>query len=231
MAVELQVEFPVSAQKALLAQIRRAQDVMGKSAAASVKVAARHVVNSLGASTKQAPKKRKVEVKLTRTRVGKKVKTLREYGVMVWRKGAPVFAAVAGATSKSDVQKSPLVKIFHRGLAKASWKWIGKKVKTSVGTVAAGWMTEKLARGYVDVRDEARGNYPRITIRNRLKYIQSALIGGPAGVDDAMRRAASGMEKSITKQLETAAKVAEGKVTSAAFAASIVENQTRQDAA
>jgi len=235
MPVNVSTGWSTQDQAALVAQIRRAQDLMGMSVSAAVKRAAKHVTNSLGVATKQAPKKRKAVVNVTRERVIKadgkpgRVRVTKQYGVMKWRNGAPKFVAVPGATSNADVNKSKQAIITRRGLARASWRWAAKAVRGKVSNVAANFLTNRVAKSYVSVQINPSKNAPRIRIKNALKYIAAAIEGGSSGIDDAMRKAASGMEKSLTKQLETAAKVAEGKVTSAAFAAEIVRGQMAQE--
>jgi len=86
-------------------------------------------------------------------------------------------------------------KIGRRGLAKQSWKWLGRKV-TRGGSIRAmdvnqaGRITLRKSLGVFSLR-----------IQNDLRYINEAVQGGRQQVSSSVARAASGLETQITKQV------------------------------
>jgi len=215
MAVDVQIQFPANDVRALQRAMNRAQTELGITLGQSVKMAGSAVLRSMGASTKVAPKKRPtvvVEKMVSRTlksgREGKPRK-VKLYGVNVYTKLGPVFQAVYGAKSTTDVKRSPIAEIHRRGLAKAAWVRIADRARISVkGEGAASGATKSKAWQKTSAQFNFRGDDPYFIMTNRLPHAMEALQGGPQDFTSAMERGARAMMHTIDDKIKkTLAKI------------------------
>lgn len=197
MADAISIQFPEADRRALFAQIERARKELGKSLGQALRFAGYSIALTLGKSTRVSAKKRDVfEVK------GRGVdkadwKARRKYLITYFRGGQPrTFERYGNNLSDPRIKKAREVKNY--GLAKSSWMWavrsLGGGGASFGGT--SGKAREKAQR-YIETRKQLSGDNPEIRITNKLNYIQSAIIGGMAGVDSAMGRAARYMMRVI----------------------------------
>jgi hypothetical protein len=197
MADAISIQFPEADRRALFAQIERARKELGKGLGQAIRFAGYSVALTLGKSTRVAKKKREAfEVK------GRGVdkadwKARRKYLITSFRGGQPrPFERYGDSLNDPRIKKAREVKNY--GLAKASWMWavrsLGGGGPSFGGT--SGKAREKAQR-YIETRKQLSGDNPEIRITNKLNYIRSAIIGGMAGVDSAMGRAARYMMRVI----------------------------------
>lgn len=210
--IDASIEFPHRDVAALVKQMERARQVLGKSIPASVYMAMTSVLRSLGASTKVAPKHREytpdeaynatIQNRDEQGRfltVERRVKL--RYLVKRYRRPHP---QIAYAYNEQELLKHKAVIISLRGLAARSWVMAGKKTRISLrgkeGASLTNALASRMARQLVDAESRLSGDDPYMKVRNRVKYITEALVGGPSTVDTAMERAARAMSHNIDKQ-------------------------------
>jgi len=210
MAVDIKVQIPANEIASLQRSINRAQKDLGLTSGQAVKMAARAVLRSMGASTKVAPKTRPAVAKtvlVSRTlKSGKqgKPRKVKRYGVDVYRQNlsAPVFQAVYGATNKTDVKRSNIAQINRRGLAKAAWVRIGDRARIGVpGEGVASGRTKSKAWQNTSMQYSFRGKDPFAIMTNRLPYAMDALKNGASDLRSAMDRGARAMMHTIADKL------------------------------
>jgi len=200
-------------------QMVRARRELGVSLPHSINMASRAILNSLGASTKVSQQYR------TFRDTGKKSRSGQNKRFEVWtrystpkRKGKATRASWQGpfrwqpiyAKNAAQLKKRPALIIVMRGLAKASFGQAMKKGNFGFPKAAIGPGVKaknlrimlKAAHRWVAVTKRLTGNYPFFKMVNNLRHIMPALRNGPQTVDSAIARAADGMEKNITKQIE-----------------------------
>jgi len=203
----------------IVAQMARARKELGVSMAHSVNMASRAILNSLAASTKVSPKLREYRDTNTRSRSGKnkRFEVYTKYSTPQ-RRGKSTRASWQGpwrwqpiwAPNVSALKKRRAMIIVMSGLARASFGQAMRKGNFAFPKSAMGPTTSarnkrimlKAAHRWVDVRKLLTGNAPYFKMVNNLRHIMAALQGGPQSVDTAIARAADGMEKNITKQME-----------------------------
>lgn len=196
---EVEIKFPKRDVDAIFTAMRRAEREIGASMGGAMKMAGYQLSRTMGASTKVAPAKRPYEI--LEKRKGPHKSLLIE--VRSSRPKGNYKAIIKG--SKREANKSPFVRIGMAGLAKSSWKWASKDARTAS---AIGW-GRGVARGakewgskYGFGASRFRGDDVYYRIENRLPYIEQALQGGPRAANDAMRRAAEGLERTIDNKLK-----------------------------
>ena len=201
----MQIDWPEADVEALWRQIERNQREFGKSLGKSVKFAAYHLIKSLGASTKVAPKYRPYkeihETKKERDAKGGGKK----YEITTWRGGQKKTFNIRSKKGVKELKQMPQVKIGNRGLAKASWR----SAAFGIGTRGAvkkskswGKGVVRTAAGHVDVDKKFTDNDAFIMITNQMDYITDAMKGGDMAVDTAMARAAEGMRHHIDEEIK-----------------------------
>lgn len=204
MPLAASIEFPRADVDALFRQMDRQSRLLGRDLVHSLNAAAMYLGRSLGASTKMAPKTRKVqELKISKSkRAG-----VKSWGVTGWFGRPRTYQTRILNTSKGeDYVKTRLGMIRRRGLAKKTMASMSKKVGRvgSAGVAHMSFGAQDLARIASKHGSSQRGGGeqdPWIRMENTLNYATDALKGGEMDISTAMGRAARGMEKSINAQL------------------------------
>jgi hypothetical protein len=202
MAGEMTVHIDQASIRRMQASIDKLQAEMGADLKTALQWNATAIARSLAKATRSAPKHAPVEeqfqmVERVSKRTGKMLKPRRVGRWMAKRyiggreQWIPIRPVPSG---KRDAQKSRTATIWMRGLAKASWWWIGKKVSGSGGNQGRvePWVIRRGAK-YNDVTQKLEGWNPSITLSNKLDYATSALDGGASAVSGAMDKAARGV--------------------------------------
>jgi len=210
----LSIDIPAKDVSALFKAMARGQKELGWSLPRSVWRASWNVVEKLGTSTNVADPFRKFsrsqEEDKARKLIQGRNQRARKRGqpevkvpYPLWKSTDKNHKFQFRAANKSEAKKSPFVRIWNRGLAASSWAW-GMGVFGRRGNVRGATRNAKnLATRHIQVSSDKNPKNPWVKITNRLGYIMNALKGsGYHAVDSAMRRAASGLEKEITKTLE-----------------------------
>jgi len=204
------IEFPRRDVAALMAQMQRARKELGVSLGGSVKMAARAVMTSLAASTKVAEPFRDYwdTGEVSRTGENRKWVVVTKYETSR-RRGKDLRRSWQGnwreqiiyAKDESELRRRRAVIVQMRGLAKESWKQMGRKAGVPISAASVPSRNRRImlkaARRWVSVRQNLNGPDPYIHVTDELVYIGDALAGGPKQADTAVERAARAMEKSI----------------------------------
>jgi len=202
MSDALKFEIPTKDLNALSAQILRARTELGKSFGEAVRWAAWSVVRSCGAGTKVAPKKRPVTaVRGKKSRSGKQAFEVETYKAKGYKNKRHTFLIYH--VSKRDANNDRRVKIGMRGLAKSSWYWGIKALGSPSGSGSGATdIAKKKASIYMEVEKDLKGQNPFVRITNSLPYIEEALNGGASVIEEAFGKAASHMEREISRKVD-----------------------------
>jgi hypothetical protein len=220
MPADVTLEWSRSDLNALKAQMERAQELLGKSMAASVQMAMKAVLNSLAKSTRVAERYRAYEqVGVSRSGLNKVYKVTTKYSTPA-RRGKSLRRSWQGdwrsqliyAPNESSLKRRPAVIVAMRGLAAESWRQAGARSALRIGKAEMGGsraahntrIMRKAARRWVSVDKDLRSDNPYMRVTNQLKYIRQALQGGEQSVNTAMKRAADGMAHRIDNELKKA---------------------------
>lgn len=196
----ISIEWPQKDVDALYRQIDQAMTYLHYDYWRALGAAGRALLASLNASTRMAPKVRKIT---ERTDMASGRRDLKVFQVEGWF-GRPRRPATKIVRSKSisNVQRK-YGKIRFSGLARMTWRVATRKVWRPMMD-AMGVATHEVANkaeGFVDVETKQAAAETYILIRNRLPYIEEALQGKARTVQTAMERAAAGMQHSIERQI------------------------------
>jgi len=225
------IEFPEADRQAMFRNMDRAQREFGKSAKEAIKWGGVYVARSLGASTIQAPKLRKI-VKNPHPDAGRD-KRRAIVGVNRWdRTGKQYFQPIyrTGEYGKTRFEKDGSITVFDTpgrpynlsreqfasmNLQMPSVQASKKRIigRRGLGKKAWKWIERNMDGGTGSVGDAASVASVRwglivgaeVTITNKLRYITKALKGGYMGVASAMARASRGMEEAMNRKLEAMA--------------------------
>ena len=202
----MEVMFPQADIDRLIGQIDRAIDVLGRTSKEAVVTAANRVANSLGKSTRVAPKYRPFRETGRRSdwhidkKTGQKIRTL-EFEVESYRGNSPK-TFTAWAQNIRSLKRSKAVRIGRRGLAKMSWHWAARDIGQSAGISRGDILqsTENYARRFG--RGEANfGVFDSFfKLESGVGYIENAIDKNTIGT--AMSRAADGMMHALDNQLK-----------------------------
>ena len=154
---------------------------------------------SMGTSTRISDTKRPYTIIATRRPRGAR---LRQNVVDVNSQKAGKFTRVLEG-GKREINKSTAVRVGMSGIAKASWRWASRQARSPMSTIAKKGMThsaQEWAGKYADGQARTRGDDPFYKISSSIGYINQAMDQGAA--NDAMRRAAGGLEKWIDEELK-----------------------------
>ena len=201
----IQIDWPEEDVKALWRQIERNQKEFGKNLGQSVKFAAYHLIKSLGADTRVAPKYRPYkEIKETKKEKDAKGGG-KKYEITTWKGGRKKTFNIRSKKGVKELKQMPQVKIGNRGLAKASWRFaaggIGRKSAVRKSKSWGKWAARSAGRN-VDVEKNFKTNDAYVRITNRLDYITDSMRGKDHAVDSAMARAARGMSHHIDEEIK-----------------------------
>lgn len=189
-------------------QMHRRVQIMFDTPETAIRVGTIALLKSLRASTKKAPKRRKVRV--PRDKVARKVTY----------KGNRLFTAEGinrdtGAIRKIKIwapdlacaKLHPKAKIVKSGLAKNSWGWAMHKLFTA-RSGSTDMFGQESAMSVSKFSDRHTG-YAEAVIENRLDYITKALQGGRGpSVASAMGRASRSMKNTIDRAIDKATREA-----------------------
>lgn len=172
----------------------RLQSELHKSAEETVKWAAWYVARSLGASTKRAPKRLKLEANPGDS--PEHAEALFPFFVTRYRRGLPFRSWVRSDGNKERATRNP-----RAGLAAQSWLWAIADVGRPVGGAAGLRRPAGAVAGTY-----AGGMNPSVTIANRLRYIVAAVRqGGRRGVETAVDRGAAAGIHYLDRKVQKAA--------------------------
>lgn len=176
--------------------IERIQRDLGKSVEDAVRLAAYYLAQSLGASTKSAPKMRKLR-KNHGSRKGFDAETYPTY-IRIYQKDGKIFPYYLKAGTEETDRRRP---IRRAGLAKSSWKWmlgkLGRPERAPQAEVAGAVSVTKIGNTF----------NPGWMLENKLSYIQSAIRhSGRRPIETAFSRAVTAGNRAIDRRRKTAAK-------------------------
>lgn len=205
--------------------IDRFQKELGVGRATAFRAAAGKVLNSLGKNTTVANRYRDFTDTGERSRSGlNKLYIVHTKYTTPKRKGKALRRSWQGnwrdqqiwARGVRELKRRPAVIVGMRGLAKESWRAVGKsgRVKLTKGELRTGSagdfraarntrIMKKAARRWVIWRANYVGDTPYIRIRNNLKYIRHAVKSG--AVNDAVQAGTRGMLHEMQRRVEKAA--------------------------
>jgi len=203
--IAVNLQFSQADVAAFRAQMDRLTGVLLKEPKEAVRMGSLALLKALAASTRRAPKFRKVRKERIRKislRSGKS--RLVTTGALVMDvRGKPVV--IAESESPLAMAKAAgMAKIKYSGLAKASWGWAAQKL---FNKGAGGHGVPKPHRSFLTASATGKGDDYTVTIENRLGYISHAFNSkrGPA-VSTAMSRAAAAMKGRIDQRIKGAIK-------------------------
>lgn len=211
MSASIQLKFDPADVAALQAQMERRVRILGDSPADAVRIGTIALLRSMQASTKVAPRRRKVTreyLTVVNTSTGKSRRRRIKHSYVAegldTRTGSPMRIPIR-AWSLAEAKMHPRARIKRWGLAKASWGWAMQQLfGGSIGGARADLPRPASAIETSKMIDRVTG-YAEAIITNRLGYISRALSGGrgPA-VSTAMARAAATMRSRIDQAVKRA---------------------------
>lgn len=199
MSVEFKLEIPQADIRALHAAMERARKELGNGLGGSVRMAGFQLSRTLGTSTHISAKKRPYEIIAVRRPRGSRP---RKNIVDIKSERVGQFTQIIPG-GKREINKSAAVTVGMSGIAKASWRWAARKARSPMSSIAKTGMTrsaEQWANKYAGGDSVTKGDDPYYRIQSRINYITQAMDQGAA--NDAMRRAASGMNQWIDGELK-----------------------------
>jgi hypothetical protein len=222
--VSMTITFPREDVDRFYRAMQRMESELGMSHPHALRTGAKKVLGAMAQSTKVSqPYRDYREDGVTRSGLNRrfivntKYQTPKRKGKALRRSWqGPNRDQVIYAKNVNELKKRPALIIAMRGVAQESWRQVGQQGKFRIGTSKAfandprkaKWqrIMKKAARRWVDYRQVFGKAEQYIRITNRIRHIESALIGGKQTVSTVMERAAKGMERQIEKRLATAAK-------------------------
>jgi hypothetical protein len=198
----VQISIPMGDVDKLFKAMQYASDNLSIDMGKAMKRGVNALLNSIAASTKVAPKNRPVK---HRPSLKTPRKDLKAFSVEGWF-GKPRTHQNRIVYAKNLTNaKNTHGKISRRGLARLTWKLAAKdlanRFAVKVPTLESA-ITGKVAAEHIEAKSNYKGHDVYAEIHNSLPYINKALEGGPKTVDTAFDRAASGLIKSVDKQIE-----------------------------
>ena len=208
MPIQTTIEFPQADIDRVFALMQRRAKELGGDIKRVVAWTGGKIAKSMSASTRVAPKRRKV------------YKKDGVYGVDIWSRGVKTFrpikqsegeivevkaknghtlykntktgkiygnAAEVDISTKEGAKNSGMVVIRKSGLAKKLWQVAAARMFSGGG----------LSPMRVSNAGEVKWFGPNLTINDNLNYALDAMRGGKMGVSTVMQRAADGMERQI----------------------------------
>jgi len=196
MPIDTDIEFPAADVRAMFAAMGRAQTELGKGLGNAVRMAGFQLCRALGTSTAVSKTYREYRQLDTSRKNQKKYEVTSYAGT-----GKKQFV-----TYKKGVRelKQSSALIGNRGLAKGSWMWGAKAAGqgSAVGKKGGRPSAISFAQKFASGEAVYKGEDPYIKITNRLPYIREAMGGGEKPIEDALRRAAKGLEIWIDNELK-----------------------------
>lgn len=206
----VQISIPMGDVNRLFDAMQYASEKLNISTGKAMKQAVRHLFSSIGASTRVAPKERKVIERPPRNleqAAQQLVTGEKNYAITGWFGKPRTFQTRLYTYKDISKLKKTHALIKRRGLAKTTWKMAARKMKGAVSEsffdVSVNGITNKIASRHSEGSANYTGNDIFAEIHNSLPYINQAMkAGGKRAVDTAFDRAARGLLKSVDKQVE-----------------------------
>lgn len=211
----LQIDFPKEDVRKLQQAMALAGKKLGKSLGQQVRFAGWSVCRTLGTSTRVAKKHLDLFPVSSGTRKERQIQhiTGKKLFLGVRHSGGKTRDVSVFATGIREARKTRKAAILNFGLARHSWRSSGKGLGGQVPLDKAGKADSRtlaVAARFAARDRNFKGDNPYVRVGSFLNYAQEALQGGPKKADDALRRAAKLMVKTIEgnikKRLEEAAK-------------------------
>jgi len=198
MSESFTLTWPEKDVEAIMAEMERGRRELGRDYPHMLRAGMKAILNSVGASTRVAPKKREI----TKGTAKPPRRGLKAFDVTGYfgKKPKTLQTKTVFSRDKRTATKYHGT-IGNSGLAKRTWAIAGKMFGASVLSSAVSSMTDRIAGNSVDVSKNFTGEDQFIQVANGLNYIESALNGGPNDINTAMERAASGLTQSIDRQI------------------------------
>ena len=195
----VQIEFPSADVDRLFATMQRSAKVMDIEQGKAMRQAVGYLLRSLGASTRVAPKFRKVSDSAAKP-PRRDLKAFEIEGYF----GKPRTAGTRTVFSRDKATaKRRHAQIGNRGLAKRTWSIAGRDIGGKIDGMTFGdigsAITAKIAAQNVETKSNFQGADIFAEIHNLLPYIREAVK--PGEINTAFDRASRAMEHSIDKQL------------------------------
>lgn len=205
--VSLDVRFNEEDRRAFDAQITRFQRDLGNAPEEAIRYGMIALLQSMRASTKQAPKRRKVRTSKTGRKVRVDLNRLFVAEGLDRATGGPKNIVIF-APDLATAKLHPKAKIRQWGLARSSWGWAMQELFGARSGARPGLARPSGAVETVKTIDRQSGN-AECFVTNKLDYISKALVGGrgPA-VQTAMARAAGTMKGRIERHINQATREA-----------------------
>lgn len=212
-AVNMNLKFNEADMARFRSNLRRYQTELAKTPREALRVGVLTYLTSVRASTKQAPKRRKVRVsqKARRTRVTDKLGNVKRIFVVeaLDRKTGQTSNIPIFARTLAEAKEDPRAIIRKWGLAKKSWGWMMRKLygqmlggEVNPAAVVKPSMVSATSRFDFDT------GYSEAVLENKLEYMPSALSGSRLAVSTALERANKSMESKIAMAVDKATREA-----------------------
>lgn len=207
----VQISIPMGDVDKLFKAMQYASDNLSIDMGKAMKQGVNRLISSLGASTKVSPKYRKVIERPVKGISGAAAELIGgekavKYGITGWFGKPRVFQTrmYENITKKQLLERH--AKIKRSGLAKMTWKLTAKAINArfiaGFESSVAG-ITKSIAQRHIEAKANYKGQDIFAEIHNSLPYINEAFKSrGKQTVDTAFDRAASGLIKSVDKQIE-----------------------------
>jgi hypothetical protein len=203
MPITTDIQFPQGDVDALFAQMRRAQKELGQSSRESLKWAGATLVRSLAASTKEVKKTEKREIVRNPDGFATRDRRVAKFGVNRFTrtgiKFLPIMYDKRGGAPITEITDPRLLnhkkrEIPYKGLAKRSWRFLAQVMPRGGNIHVDG------VPGLGGTTWTGGETDPTLKITNRVNYMDKALKGGKAAIENAMGKAA----RSLSKRIENA---------------------------
>ena len=196
MSIDLSITIPERDRRRLQDAMKLYRDVLHKTAPQTVRATAGFIGRSLAASTRLAPKTRKVKAEMLLTnRGGLRARWYAER----WRDGTKGQAWMPWKVqSEPEAMLRKEAQIKRRGLAKAAWRTLGSG--RWPGTTS--FLVGRGIRTGTKRENHLRDVNPSIVMHNRIGYAEDAFrTKGKRAINTVGNRAARAMEREVLRKL------------------------------
>lgn len=200
--IDISFNFPQDQLAEMNRQIERLVQVSRKGGEHAIKRAMMFVLKSFRATTKEAPKRRKVErADFIQTR---RRKDQRNDGglfkvIAFNRKSGKEEPRIFAADSLSEAREHPLTIIKFSGLAKRSWGWAMRDLFSTGGDTDSGFRRKP---GMVETKvDKSEGQFA-MRVDDNIRYVTEAFkTKGRATADNIIKRAGNNIRKDVERAI------------------------------
>lgn len=202
-AVTLNLQFDEASRAAFQRQLERFNRDLGNSPQDTLRVGTIALCRALQASTKVAPRRRKVTASRTSRRQRLQGNRIFKAEALDKTTGATVYLPIF-APDLPTAKLHPKARIRKYGLARSSWGWAMQRLFGAPASARSG-LTEPPGSVHVSKMIDRATGYAQAVIENRLDYISKALQGGRGhALASAMARAAGAMKGRIDQAINKA---------------------------